>query len=173
VLPDPLHPAIVHFPIALAVLLPLLTICGVVAIRMKLLPTRAWASVVLLSLVLVLTSWMALETGEEDEERVERVVAEQIIEEHEEAAETFMVIGAILFFASLAGLMDNQLGGISRSASALLALGVLGMGLQVGHLGGALVYEHGAAQAYTQGSPTGAMTGEHGNGEDHEEDDDD
>lgn len=172
-LPDPLHPAIVHFPMALAVLLPLLTICGAVAIHLKLLPTRAWASVALLSLVLVLTSWMALETGEEEEERVERIVAEQVIEEHEEAAEFFMILGAVLFFVTLAGLMDNQIGGGSRIASALLALCVLGAGLQVGHLGGALVYEHGAAQAYTHGAPTGTIGGEHSTDEDHEEDDDD
>ena len=172
-LPDPLHPAIVHLPIALAILLPLFTICGAMAIRMQILPTRAWASVVLLSLVLVLTSWMALETGEEEEERVEHIVAEQIIEEHEEAAEVFMILGAVLFFVTLAGLMNGPIGGISRVVSALLTLIVFGTGLQVGRLGGALVYEHGAAQAYTKEAATGTPAGEYRSREHHEEDDDD
>jgi hypothetical protein len=60
-LPDPLHPAVVHLPMALAVLIPAL----------------------------------ALETGKDEEDRVERVVSEDLIEAHEEAAERFLLLGGI------------------------------------------------------------------------------
>ncbi len=152
-LPDPLHPAIVHLPIALAVLLPLFALVATLVIARGALPTRAWGVVVLLALVLVLSSWAALETGEQDEERAEEVVAERFIEAHEEAAEQFMVVGVLVLLASLAGLHGGRAGDAARSVSVLLAFGLLASGIQVGHRGGALVYEHGAATAYA-GGPT-------------------
>jgi uncharacterized membrane protein len=148
-LPEPLHPAVVHLPIALAVLLPLVALCGAIAIRAGVLPVRAWSGVVLLGLVLVLTSWIALETGEAEEERVERVVAERFIETHEEAAETFMALGVVLLFVTAAGLLAGRPGTLARGASVLLAAALLWAGIQVGQRGGALVYEHGAARAYS------------------------
>jgi len=159
-LPDPLHPAIVHLPMALAVLLPLLTLCGLFSIHKAVLPRRAWGVIILLGFVLVLSSWVALETGEEQEERVERVVAEQVIEDHEEAAETFMVVGVILLLSSMLGMLDGKIGIAGRGASVLLAFVLLAAGLEVGHRGGALVYEHGAALAYSGGqSAGGGMVG--------------
>ena len=85
----------------------------------------------------------------------------------------FMILGAVLFFVTLAGLMNGPIGGISRVVSVLLTLIVFGAGLQVGRLGGALVYEHGAAQAYTKEAATGTPAGEYRSREHHEEDDDD
>jgi hypothetical protein len=134
-LPEPLHPAVVHLPIALAVLLPLVALCGAIAIRAGVLPVRAWSGVVLLGLVLVLTSWIALETG--------------FIETHEEAAETFMALGVVLLFVTAAGLLAGRPGTLARGASVLLAAALLWAGIQVGQRGGALVYEHGAARAYS------------------------
>lgn len=155
-LPDPLHPAIVHLPIALAILLPLCTGCAAVAIHTGLLPRSAWFGVVLLGFVLVLSSWAALETGEDQEERVERVVAAHFIEEHQDAAKIFTAIGAVLFFVTMAGLVEGKTGDIARGISVLLALGLLAAGVQVGRLGGALVYEHGATLAYARGGPSAA-----------------
>lgn len=42
-LPNPLHPAVVHFPIVLAVLLPLFVIGALWAIRRGAAPLRAWS----------------------------------------------------------------------------------------------------------------------------------
>ena len=78
-LPDPLHPAIVHFPIALALLIPVFSMLGILAIRSDLLPRRVWWGVVLLQALLVGFAWLATETGENEEERVERVVERDLI----------------------------------------------------------------------------------------------
>ena len=51
-LPDPLHPAVVHLPIALAVLVPLLAAGGLLAIRSGFLPARAWLAVALVQALL-------------------------------------------------------------------------------------------------------------------------
>jgi uncharacterized membrane protein len=136
VLPDPLHPAVVHLPIALAILVPIVAAFALVAARIGLVPARGWAFVVLLQALLVATAWLALETGEADEERAETVIAGQPIEDHEERAERLM-------FAAVAGLLV-------LAAGLVLALGVAALAADVGHSGGALVYEHGAAAAYAK-----------------------
>jgi uncharacterized membrane protein len=170
-LPDPLHPAIVHLPIALAVLMPLAALAAAVAIRLGLVRARAWAAVVALQLALVLGGWMALETGEEEEDRVERVVAERHIEAHEERAERFETTAAIALLVLAAGLLPGTPGGVARAVSVVAAAVVLAAGVEVGHTGGELVYRHGAARAYVQGAgPTDVATSRRGH--EHEEDDD-
>ena len=147
-LPDPLHPAVVHMPVALAVLMPLVALIAAAAIRWKVVPLHTWVAVVLLQALLVGSGWMALETGEEQEERVERIVAERHIERHEEAAERFQLAAAVALGVVAAGLLPGVVGGVTRVASIAIALVVLAAGVQVGHSGGELVYRHGAAAAY-------------------------
>jgi uncharacterized membrane protein len=147
-MPDPLHPAVVHLPIALAVLIPGLALLGIFLIHKGFLPSRSWAAIVLLQALLVGSGWLALETGEEQEERVERVVAERHIETHEEAAERFLLLAGIGLLASAAGLLPRSAGSVGRGVGTLVAFGVLAAGVSVGHSGGELVYKHGAASAY-------------------------
>src|SRR5262245_37826998 len=86
-LPDPLHPAVVHFPVALSALTPLLAALILLAVRSGRLPPQSWAVVVLLQALLFGGAWLAHETGHHEEERAERVVDEALIEEHEKAAD--------------------------------------------------------------------------------------
>ncbi len=147
-LPDPLHPAVVHLPIALAVLVPGFALVMTFLIHRNLLPARSWALVVLLQIGLVGSGWLALETGEREEERVEQVVAESHIESHEEAAERFLVVAGLGILALGAGLLPRGGGTVARVAGTVVSLAVLTAGIQVGHTGGELVYRHGAANAY-------------------------
>lgn len=147
-LPDPLHPAVVHLPIALAVLLPAFVLLGVVAIHARWVPARAWLVVVVLQGLLVGAGWAALETGEAQEDRVEEVVAERVIEEHEEAAERFQAMAWLALGVVAAGLLPGAAGSVGRGVALLATLAVLAAGVQVGHSGGELVYRHGAASAY-------------------------
>ncbi len=169
--PDPLHPAVVHLPIALAVLIPALALLAAVAIRSNHVPPRTWVGIVLLQALLVGSGWMALETGEEQEDRVEEVVAERYIEDHEEQAERFQVVAGLALAVVAAGLLPGLAGGMARWASVVAALAVLGAGAQVGHSGGELVYRHGAASAYAMQDAVGSPSGEHGRG--HDDDDSD
>ena len=147
-LPDPLHPAIVHIPIALAILIPGLALLGMVLISKGFLPVRAWALVVLLQILLLGSGWLALETGEDQEERVERVVAERHIGKHEEAAERFLLFAGLGLLALGTGLLPERAGATGRIVGVLAAFGVFAAGVSVGHSGGDLVYKHGAASAY-------------------------
>ena len=103
---------------------------------------------VLLQAILVVGAWMALETGEDEEERVERVVAERHIEAHEESAERFLALAGLGLLAMGAGLLPRSAGAGARVVGTVAAVGVLAAGVTVGHSGGELVYKHGAASAY-------------------------
>ena len=151
-LPDPLHPAVVHLPIALALLVPIFAISSVIQVRLTGDAGRTWVVVALLQLMLVGSAWLALETGERDEERVEAVVAERHIEAHEESAERFHLAGIAALVFVLGGLAPGGIGSVARGVALLATLGVLALGVQTGHVGGELVYRHGAASAYAGGA---------------------
>lgn len=154
-LPNPLHPAVVHFPMVFAVLLPISTVLALWAIRRGTRPLRAWAVPVALAMALTASSWVALETGEAQEDRVEAIVGEAPLHAHEEAAERFLVLSGIVMLVAAAGLVGGTLGSASRLVATLGSVVILAAGIQVGAAGGELVYRYGAAQAYVEGT---AMT---------------
>jgi len=158
VLPNPLHPAIVHFPIVLAVLLPLFAIGALVAIRRGARPVRAWSLPLAVGAALTLSSWLAVETGEDQDERVEQVVGDAPLETHEEAAELFLTLSGALLLLSATGLVRGVVGRAGRITATVGAIALVAAAVQVGHSGGELVYRHGAASAYVPAS-TGAETG--------------
>jgi uncharacterized membrane protein len=148
--PDPLHPAIVHFPIVLATLAPLVAAAAFWAIHSERLPRRAWIGVIVLQIVLVGSAWVATETGEHEEDRAEAVVAERHIEEHEEAAERFLALAALVLPLAAAGLLAGPVGTINQALTVALCLAALAAVTATGRSGGELVYRHGAAAAYEQ-----------------------
>jgi len=147
----PLHPVVVHLPMALAVLIPLLALAVLVAWRRAWLPAKAWALVLGLQAVLALSAVAALNTGERDEDRVEKVVSEAAIEAHEDAAKLFTVAGfAVLALGALPlVLRRDTLRQAFAAATVAGTLGVAGLGYNVGHKGGRLVYAEGAASAFS------------------------
>jgi uncharacterized membrane protein len=155
VLPNPLHPAVVHFPIVLAFLLPLFAIGALVAIRKGARPLRAWSLPLVVGAALTLSSWVAIETGEDQDERVERIVAEQPLETHEERAEMFLTLSVVLLLVSATGLARGVVGRAGRVTATVGAVALVVAAAQVGHSGGELVYRHGAASAYVP-NPGGA-----------------
>ncbi len=160
ILPYPLHPAVVHLPIALTLLVPLFAIGALVAIRRGAKPLRAWAIPSALLAALAISAWVSVETGESADEQVERVVAEAPIESHEEAAEAFLALSVGVFGVALVGLVHGRVGQIARWAGAAGTVALVVTGWNVGHTGGALVYRHGAASAYatTAAATTAAAT---------------
>lgn len=146
----PLHPAVVHVPIGLAVVAPLLALLGLfTAVRGA--PRRPlWTLVASVHLLVVCGGLVALRTGEAEEERVERVVPETAIETHEARAERFVWLAtAAAATAGAAALVPAGALGTGAALVATVASGATAAGaLWVGHSGGELVYRHGAARAY-------------------------
>ncbi len=158
--PLPLHPAIVHLPMGLAILMPALAAGFAWALWTGRVRTRAWIAVIALQALLLGAGLLAINTGSAEEERVEAVVRESAIEEHEEFAEQFVwATGITLLLAGFVPVFRNPT--ISRALAAAVVLAtvaVAGLGLRVGHAGGQLVYTHGAAAAYT---PAGTVRAGH------------
>lgn len=151
------HPKLVHIPLALGILMPLISGAVILAWWRKYLPARSWGLVIALQAILLASGVGALRSGQAEEERVERFVAEERIEAHEEAAEAFVwASGAVLALMGLAAFLSTgRLGLPLAAASALGTVLVFALGYRVGERGGALVYEDGAAQAYVQRSTGG------------------
>ena len=144
------HPKVVHIPIALAVLMPLIAGGVVFAYLRGWLDHRTWMIVFLLQGVLLGSGFVAMSTGEREEERVEQVVSERHIEAHEESAELFVWSSAILL-ALMAVSVALKEGELKTAVVIFCTLGtvvVAAFGYRTGEAGGRLVYEHGAADAY-------------------------
>jgi uncharacterized membrane protein len=149
----PLHPLVVHIPIALSVLLPPLALAVLMAWKLEYMNPRTWHLVVALQAVLLIGGLAASRTGEADEEMVEEIVAHEDIEEHEERAEAFLIASGVTLVVALASsllLRRRQAWAIAVVATVLMA-GVMVLGVRTGHAGGQLVYVHGAASAHIEG----------------------
>lgn len=153
-IPEPLHPAVVHFPIVLAMLAPFFVLGALWAMRRGVATRKAWGLAAAVLAALSLSAWVAVQTGEQQEDRVEDVVAHAPFESHEESAEAFLLMTAGVLGVALLGFVGGPVGRVARVATAagtvLLVAGVA----RVGYSGGELVYRYGAASAYTQ-TPVG------------------
>jgi len=144
----PLHPLVVHFPIVLAVLLPISAGVALWAVRKGATPRKAWAVPVAVAAALTLSAWVATQTGQAQEERVEDVVPRSALHGHEESAERLLVLSGVLLLVAAGGLARGNVGRAARYVAAVGTLGLVAAAVQVGHSGGALVYRHNAASAY-------------------------
>ena len=139
---SPLHPALVHLPLGIAIVMPFVTGFVFYLIRSEMLPQRGWWVVLVLQLFLVAGGAAALQTGEGAEEAVEKNVTEEVIEAHEEAAKIFMGISVLTLIVIGAGLMDSSFRSTLQGFSVVLLLGALGAGMFAGKKGGEIVYKH-------------------------------
>jgi hypothetical protein len=162
-IPNPLLAAVVHFPFVLMVILPIVATIALWTIRRGAVARKAWVVPLATAAALTLSGWVAVETGEREEEKVEAVVAESALHRHEEAAERFLLLSGVLLVLTSAGLLAGPAGRVARVGATLGALGLAAVGAQVGHSGGELVYRDGAASAYTgEAAASASAAGESG-----------
>jgi uncharacterized membrane protein len=157
----PLHPLIVHVPLVFAGLAPIVIAVVVWGRWRGRFGRGGWITVLATTAVLAAASFVAVKTGQNEEETVEEVVADAPIHTHEERAEAFLWLTAgTLGLVVLASLMrrdriERAVGLVALAASLVTVVGAI----YVGHSGATLVYRHGAAGAYvTADSATGAET---------------
>lgn len=143
----PLHPMVVHLPIALTLMLPFVALgllwrgrtCG---------PRPTWWPAVAAFAVLAISASVAVSTGERDEDLVEPWVPETALEAHEQAADVFLVLAWVAVGVAAVGLVPGVTGRVARYGATGLSGLLLIAALRVGHAGGELVYRYGAAQAH-------------------------
>jgi uncharacterized membrane protein len=147
---DALHPLIIHFPIALLLIAPILVLLGLI------LPKQARGLFIAAFAVMALgtiATYFAVATGEAAAELAERTPGiAAVLERHEEMAETTraiftaltVVFAGILFLPSL---FKRNLGRKSAAVVSLAFLVFYAAGavvlMNVGYEGGRLVHEYG------------------------------
>ena len=154
----PLHPKLVHLPMALAVLVPLLAATVLLAWWRGWFRHRTWVLVAAAQVLLFASGMVAVRTGKQDEHVAERAVPEAAIEAHEEAAEAFqLAAGVVLALCVLPLLLRRprlaQLAALTATAGTVV---VLFLGIRVGAAGGELVYRHNAGAAHAAQRSGGA-----------------
>ena len=147
----PLHPAIVHLPLGLAFVMPVLAIGFAWALWKGRARAASWLTIVALQAVLLGAGLVAMNTGEREEDRAERVVPKAALHQHEELAEEFVwAAGGTLLLAALVLVFRRP--AASRALATATVLGtivVTASAVRVGHAGGQLVYKHNAGAAYS------------------------
>lgn len=166
-MPNPLHPSVVHFPVVFGVLLPVVAVVAYWVTRRAPAARGPWLTLAAVSLALVISSWVALRTGRAQEETVESVVAEATIHTHEERGEGLLLGAGLTALIVLVGLAPGRVGKGARAVAVAASFAIPVLAYRVGHSGGQLVYEHGAASAYVQVGP-GAAPGSSELGEQNE-----
>jgi uncharacterized membrane protein len=180
---DGLHPLIIHFPIALLMVAPLLVILG--AIFRK----RGGPALMLAALLLMVlgtcSTYVAVSTGEAAGELADRTPAiNAVLEHHEELAEQTRLVFTVLtvLFAGFIGLEllpERRLGTFTYGAVLAVLLVLYSGGAlllaNAAHNGGRLVHELGVRSLMAP-EPLPGAPGMHDGGQpelEHEEDGDD
>jgi uncharacterized membrane protein len=146
----PLHPAIVHVPIGVGLVVPVMAGLVALALWRGRAARSAWSLVVLVQAVVLGGALAAMRTGEAEEERTERFASEAAVERHEEQAEVFTWLAGVALAAGVAVLVvPGRTAMVAAAVAATVAsAAVAGATFRVGHSGGELVYREGAALAY-------------------------
>ncbi len=145
----PFHPSIVHLPIMISLILPFLILSFFYFIKKNKSQFSIWVIVVALQMVTTISGYIALESGEVEEDRVEKMVTKSLIHSHEEAAEIFVGFSVIsLCLGILTLLMKENFKSHFVAITFMISLITGGLAIRAGGLGGDLVYKHGAGKAF-------------------------
>lgn len=154
----PFHPVIVHIPLVISLIMPILVLIFAVMIKLNKLSPRGWLVIIGFQLMTTISGYVALESGEIEEDIVEKIVDKKYINEHENAAEIY--VGStvlVLVFCIAVFFISEKLQLKMQILIALLAIASSALGYRAGKYGGELVYKYGAASAYLNSDRAGIL----------------
>jgi uncharacterized membrane protein len=148
-LDGPLHPALVHLPLGLSFAVPFVAIGISIAFWRGRLQRSAFAILTALQLVLAGSGIAAMLAGDREQHRVEKVVGERVVHDHEERGEAFVwaacaaaALGMVLLLVPARAL------GAAAALTIAGTIAVAVLAFATGKAGGEIVYRHGGAAAY-------------------------
>jgi len=143
----PLHPSIVHLPLGLALIVPLVATGAAVALWWGWNGRRLLTAVVVLQSVVVLGGHVAARMGSHDARFVEAVLGPDQADLHEDRAELFLMAATVLLMGAVAcwaGPPRAKLPVAALVAAGSLIVAVLA--IRTGQAGGALAERYRAAR---------------------------
>jgi uncharacterized membrane protein len=150
--PDPLHPAVVHFPIVLIFLGTLISILAVFT-RRGALPQFAAA---ILILAAGAAQFAVITGGDQADDVIQRMAnARPLVRDHAEWGErtrTIAVITAVLAVVALAFYRARGFRRILALVTAISGAAACYCAIETAQLGGAMVYHHGVGQIPATGT---------------------
>jgi len=151
----PTHPVVVHLPLVLAVLLPLVSGAIGYAVWKGRASGRLWAWVVAGHFVLFASAGAASLLGEADARRIQTRIDADVVEVHEAEGHRLLFASGITFALALAGLVLQRPKQRHTAMAATFAFGLAcaALGVLAGRGGAVLVYQHGAAAAWSEPAP--------------------
>lgn len=144
----PLHPAVVHFPLVLSLLIPL-SIVAIVIFGRRVNSKPLWLTPAALAVGAALTAYLSMKWGGDDWEKVVAIVGEGPLGEHADSGQRFAY--ALYALAALTPVLGFVKGRVRLGVSCLcVGLGAIAvaLGVKAGHTGGQVVYEFGGAAAH-------------------------
>ena len=145
----PLHPLIVHIPLVLSGLVPI--VAGFLAFQTQKGrgSRKQWLVALALQAAIVIGVLIAIDTGGDEAGVVRSVVPRDAIHDHADAAHWFeYATFATLALIAAATFLRDKRAAIVGWIAAVVALVTCVIGIRVGHLGGKVVFEYDAPAAY-------------------------
>ena len=139
---------IVHLPVALALLAPLVSGGLFLLIRRHPELRKLWLLSVFWHAALVLVTYAAMATGDLDREAAVAQAGEEPVAEHELAATVFLVFALVSVLPAALGLGRGAAG--ARLVSFACTLVLFALCVRTARLGGELVYRHGGAAPHVR-----------------------
>lgn len=139
----PLHPGLVHLPIALAIVLPGVALVALI----RGWPPARWKWLTLLQIVLGISLYAAMAAGESDAEVLRKTALPAApLLEHETWGQRALVLSLLALLPAAVASRPGRHQSLGRFG--LLALQIMATAsvIWTAHLGGTLVYQHGAAE---------------------------
>lgn len=145
----PLHPFLAHIPLVLTIFMPVILGVSVFFIAKNKVDPKAWWIAVAVQMVIVLSAYIALSSGEGDEELVIQFVSKKFISQHENMAEIFSGLSVVLLGVMMViNFVQEKLAKKLRIIATVFSVIPLGVGLYAGRLGGEIAYAQGGAEAH-------------------------
>ena len=141
-LPDPLHPAVVHFPIVLMIAAPFVTAFVLWKLKGAESHARTWLVVPVLLASVAVSGFVAMQSGEDGEELAEEIVEHDVIERHEDQGKQFFWFALASVVVAAAAFASGQIGSWLRILTLVMTIVGAVLVTRTGHSGGEMVYDH-------------------------------
>jgi uncharacterized membrane protein len=152
----PLHPFIVHLPVGLALVMPLLLFVFIIRgkLRRQSQGRSGWLLVMILQAVILAGALFSNRTGDDDSQRVVPAVSASLVEAHEDAAHILTVVSAVLMLVAATAAFHFKFREMLIWVSLGLSCLQWGQVMHTAKLGTELVYRYGAAGVAPRAVPS-------------------